>query len=278
MTGAEKLVLGTVQFGCRYGINSAGRPDAKAVNDIAVAAFSSGVSLLDTSSAYGESEDVLGSCEACRPFGIVSKYPKGGGGVAEAFETSLRRLGRTSLYGYLLHHFDVWKENPGIWDDFLCLRDTGRVSKIGFSLYSPEELDMILEKGVEFDLLQIPRNVFDRKFDTYLKELCESGVEIHVRSTFLQGLFFKDRDSLPERLKPMRKYLEALDRCAADNNMGIHEIALNFNVHNPYVGGVLVGVDNVAQLRSNIIAIGDRAVDPGIDVAETALLNPVNWN
>ena len=30
----NKLVLGTVQFGCQYGINSAGRPDEKTVLEI----------------------------------------------------------------------------------------------------------------------------------------------------------------------------------------------------------------------------------------------------
>ena len=30
----NKLVLGSVQFGCQYGINSAGRPDEKTVLEI----------------------------------------------------------------------------------------------------------------------------------------------------------------------------------------------------------------------------------------------------
>ena len=41
--------------------------------------------------------------------------------------------------------------------------------------------------------IQVPFNIFDKKFLPYMKELHEKGVEIHVRSTFLQGLFFKER-------------------------------------------------------------------------------------
>ena len=56
----NKLVLGTVQFGCQYGINSAGRPDEKTVLEILDLAYHSGITNLDTSSAYGNAEYILG--------------------------------------------------------------------------------------------------------------------------------------------------------------------------------------------------------------------------
>ena len=42
----NKLVLGTVQFGCQYGINSAGRPDEKTVLEILDLAYHSGITNL----------------------------------------------------------------------------------------------------------------------------------------------------------------------------------------------------------------------------------------
>ena len=45
------------------------------------------------------------------------------------------------------------------------------------------------------------------------------GVEIHVRSTFLQGLFFKDRETLHEKLQPLKKYLIQLDGYAASKGL-----------------------------------------------------------
>ena len=57
----NKLVLGTVQFGCQYGINSAGRPDEKTVLEILDLAYHSGITNLDTSSAYGNAEYILGN-------------------------------------------------------------------------------------------------------------------------------------------------------------------------------------------------------------------------
>lgn len=273
-----KLVLGTVQFGLQYGVNSAGRPSEEAVKDILSEAAKGGIATLDTSSAYGNSEEILGECiTPDEGFKIVSKYPKGESPVAEMFNGSLNRLKAKQLYGYLLHHFEVYENNPEIWDEFIALKEAGKVEKIGFSLYKPEELQFILDHKSPFDLIQVPFNIFDKKFLPYMEELHEKGIEIHVRSTFLQGLFFKDREALPEKLKPMKKYLLKLDEFSNKSGLSISEIALNYNLQNPYIDGVLIGVDNVEQLKMNLASVKDIPVDIEIEVKEQELLNPVNW-
>lgn len=279
MEGINKLVLGTVQFGCQYGINSAGRPSKEMVSEILAEAERAGITKLDTSSAYGDSEQVLGECiPSDTKFEIVSKFPKGIGTIDDAIEGSLGRLRTKRLYGYLLHHFELYKENPSLWDDFVRLKENGKVGKIGFSLYTPEELEILLNNKVQFDLLQIPHNIFDRKFDPYLKELADAGVEIHVRSTFLQGLFFKDRNTLSEKMRPLKQYLLELDEYSKSQGLSISELTLNYNIQNPYIQGVLIGVDNVEQLRMNVSSISEKKINLDINVKEQELLNPVNWN
>lgn len=274
-----KLVLGTVQFGLQYGVNSAGRPGEEAVKSILAAAANGGIDILDTSSAYGNSEEILGECTTPEEgFKIVSKYPKGETPVEKMLSESLKRLKVDKLYGYLLHHFEVYKNNPKVWDEFVALKESGKVNKIGFSLYTPEELEFILDHKSSFDLIQVPFNIFDKKFLPLMKELHENGVEIHVRSTFLQGLFFKDRETLPERLKPMKKYLLQLDDFSKQSGLSISEIALNYNLQNPYIDGVLIGVDNESQLHTNLASVKNTPIDIQIEVKEHELLNPVNWN
>ena len=274
-----KLVLGTVQFGLQYGVNSAGRPSQEAVKAILDEASKGGITTLDTSSAYGNSEGVLGDSIATPgQFNIVSKYPKGEIPVGEMFCGSLKRLKVDKLYGYLIHHFEVYKNDPKVWDEFVALKESGKVQKIGFSLYTPEELEFVLKNGSPFGIIQVPFNIFDKKFLPYMKELHEKGVEIHVRSTFLQGLFFKDRNALPEKLQPMKKYLLQLDEFSKKSGLSISEIALNYNLQNPYIDGVLIGVDNVEQLQMNLNSVKDTPINIEIEVKEQELLNPVNWN
>ncbi len=275
----SKLVLGTVQFGLQYGVNSAGRPSEEDVKCILKEASRVGIIKLDTSSAYGNSEEILGRCiTSDEKFGIISKYPKGKAPVAQMFKETLTRLRVNHLYGYLLHHFEVYRNNPDVWEDFWALKESGKVQKVGFSLYSPDELELILENQSPFDLIQVPYNIFDKKFLPYMADLHEKGVEIHVRSTFLQGLLFMDRNALPEKLIPIKKYLFQLDEFSKESGLSISEIALNYNLQNPFIDGVLIGVDNVSQLQKNISSVKDTPVDIDIEVKEKELLNPVNWN
>ena len=274
----NKLVLGTVQFGCQYGINSEGRPDTKMVSEILDEAFKGGISILDTSAAYGNAEEILGNVKAAEKFQIISKYPKCNKTVRETFESSLNNLRCSKLYGYLLHHFSVYTENKDVWKDFIKLKDEDKVEKIGFSLYDPHELDLIIKDGIPFDLIQIPYNIFDRQFEQYFEILKEKNVEIHVRSTFLQGLFFKDRNALPNKLLPLKPYLIKLDDYAKVSGISLAEVALNYNIQNPYIDGVLIGVDTKEQLLINFESISDTKIELSIDIKETELLKPINWN
>lgn len=274
----DRLVLGTVQFGCQYGINSAGRPDECVVRDILTDAKALGISTLDTSSAYGDAEKVLGkTIQDKSSFKIISKYPQCKVSVEECFNGTLGHIGVDRLYGYLLHHFDVYKNNPKIWRNFEKLKQDGKTERIGFSLYHPDELELLFKNKVAFNMIQIPYNIFDRKFEPYLQDLHDMGIEIHVRSTFLQGLFFMDREKLPIKLSPLKTYLFQLDEYAKRNNMSISSLALNYNIQHPYIDGVLIGVDNSEQLRMNVHSVTDKKIDIYIKVSETDLLNPVNW-
>lgn len=286
MNAIEKIVLGTVQFGLNYGINNqTGQVSPKEILNILTLARKAGVKMLDTSSAYGESEAALGNVFNQNPldFSIVTKYPKGASTVPAAFNASLSRLEQKSVYGYLMHHFDHFQAHSDLWNDFEELKNQGLVSKIGFSLYHPEQLCELMDRGISFDLIQIPYNIFDRQFEPYLKLMHQSGVEIHTRSVFLQGLFFKDLNSLGETLAPLRPYLHEMHVHCTQKKQSVEQLALNFVANNPYIDGILIGVDSVAQLQGNIQALSHGLDDEDVDflqsiqVKETHLLNPVNW-
>ena len=193
------------------------------------------------------------------------------------FMGSLERLKVKKLYGYLLHHFEVYRNNNAVWNEFLALKQEGLVEKIGFSLYTTDKLELLLQNDVPFDLLQVPYNIFDRQFESYFPMLKEQGVEIHVRSTFLQGLFFMSREALPEKLQPLKPYLLQLDAYAQSMKMSVAEVALNHNLQNPSIDGVLIGVDNQSQLMTNLQSICEERVALDIQIQEKQLLNPVNW-
>lgn len=284
MNYVSKLVLGTVQFGLDYGINNRfGQVRQDEVNKILQQAKESGIKTLDTSSAYGISESVLGKSfsENELRFRIVSKYPRSEENVSAVFASSIKKLHLEKLYGYLVHHFEFYQSHPHIWEEMKQLKEEGMIEKIGFSLYNTAQLEYLLDNGVEFDILQFPYNLLDRQFDAFLPSLKERGIEIHTRSVFLQGLFFKDLDSLGRQLEPLKPYLSQIRIYCATHAVTVEECALSFSLQNPFIDGVLIGVDNVEQLRDNInVAADPIEIDElvkRINVKETFLLNPSNW-
>ena len=286
MNLAHKLVIGTAQFGLNYGINNqSGQVSKTEVKAILNSAYNIGLRTLDTSSAYGTSELVLGEVLEEHPmiFRIISKYPQSLHGVEDTLRKSLLDLRQNQLYGYLVHHFEFYRANPSLWNDMVRLKENGLIQKIGFSLYSPNQLEYLLNKNIHFNLLQFPYNIFDRQFEPCFSLLKELNVEIHIRSVFLQGLFFKNISSLNERLTPLTSYLQELYRYSNENEISVEELALNYVTMNPHIDGVLIGVDNKRQLDLNIKALDKDIRSHDIDfvkslnVKEYNLLNPANW-
>jgi aryl-alcohol dehydrogenase-like predicted oxidoreductase len=286
MNLSDKLILGTVQFGLSYGINnSTGKVSKAEASKILTVAKDHGLSILDTSHAYGDSEIILGELlEKDNDFNIISKLPRTTENPKSIFEVTAKRLRKNKLYGYLVHHFEFFKENPSIWEEIKALKIDGRIEKTGFSLYNMNELEYLFSKNVIFDIVQVPYNILDRSFEPYFKELKKRNIEVHTRSVFLQGLFFRHADKLPEKLKPLTPYLIGMSNYCKEQGIRIEELALNAAIHHPEIDGVLVGVDNITQLQKNIKSIWTELPAKvsefinALDVKEKELLSPVNWN
>lgn len=285
MNKTAKLILGTVQFGMNYGINNTnGQVTPQEVNCILNEAGKAGVRLIDTAYGYGNSEDVLGDSPALHTnkFKIVSKYAKSNLSPIEQYKASLKRLKVEKLYAYMVHSFQTYKDNPEIWSDFVRLKEDGIVDRIGFSLYSPKELEYILDNNIEVNIIQVPYNILDRQFEEWFPILKEKGIEVHTRSAFLQGLLFKDRNRFEGKVTPLAKYVNLIQNYCQEHQLGVQDLALGY-VLSSKADGVLIGVDSIEQFRKNIQSAGRDITSSDIDfihsvvVEEKELLSPVNW-
>lgn len=285
MKSVGKLVLGTAQFGMNYGINNdRGQVTPNEVNDILTEAGESGLCFIDTAYGYGNSEDVLGDSPALHnyPFRIISKYAAEGLSPVEQYKVSLKRLKVERLYAYMVHNFPTYIDNPKIWDEFLELKNKGLVDRIGFSLYTLSELEYLLNNHIGIDIVQVPYNIMDRQFEPLFSQLHERGIEVHTRSVFLQGLFFKDPDSFEGNIRPLAKYVYEIQQFCLGNNIQVQDLALGY-VLSSQADGVLIGVDSLQQMCKNIksakreITTKELEFIHSLSVKEKELLSPVNW-
>lgn len=282
----NKLALGTVQFGMKYGINNfVGVPNDREVTNILDFAYKNGIQTLDTAIAYGNSQERLGKLSNDN-FKIISKFS----GIFNFKDLenellkSLSNLRRDKIYGFIFHKANDLIENPKMWSYLERLKSLKKIKKIGFSIYNEKELNEILNLGFIPDLVQLPYSILDRRLEDSLIKLNNLDVEIHVRSVFLQGLYFKKINNIPKKLNPLKPYLEKLHDLCNKFNISMSSLALNFVKQNKNIDKIVIGSDSVNQLiqnnsvmsynlESNLIKLVQE-----INVKETELLIPNNWN
>ncbi|MEO1945717.1 MAG: aldo/keto reductase, partial [Candidatus Thioglobus sp.] len=155
-----KLALGTVQFGLDYGVtNHDGQVAIDEVKNILDYAKDKGIGTLDTASGYGNSEQVLGEV-GVNNYRIITKttpLKNGVDGVIKGFHQSLDSLNIGQVDGLLIHNIDDTKDKRfgELFHKLNELKEEGMIKKIGFSTYTPEQVNFLLE-NFDFDLIQVP--------------------------------------------------------------------------------------------------------------------------
>lgn len=278
MDFSSKLALGTVQFGLDYGVsNKHGKTSTNEVQNIIDFAQYQGIVTLDTARAYGESEKVLGEIKQIGQLTIVSKFmpSSSDGAIEQQFEASCNQMRVSSLYGYLSHRPLSLIQNPKDWSDLKMLKNEGKIQKIGYSLNTPEELTQLLSAKMIPDLVQVPFNYLDRRFENQLIELKKQGCEVHARSSFLQGLFFIPALDLEDYFDEIKPTLAEIQSKQGNQLAGA---LLRFTLSRDFIDKVVVGVENTEQLRQNItqVANASELEEQSFHFSENVLV-PSNW-
>jgi len=274
-----KLALGTVQFGLEYGIsNIDGQISFDEAKEILSIAKPNNISVLDTASAYGSSESILGNLGVSE-FNIVTKFSNSN--ILKNFTDSIKLLKVNSLDGYIAHNANVLIENQNIWGELLKLKKDGKINKVGYSIYTCSELDKLLELGFIPDLVQVPYNFLDRRFESYFPILKKMGCEIHTRSTFLQGLYFLDVNSLPAFFDPIKPYIKQLNGICPTSQLKA-EALLHFCMSNNNIDKVVVGVSSAKELNEIISGMHKGTVnlnefEVDFNSFPEEILLPYNW-
>jgi len=286
----EKVILGTAQLGLDYGINNYGKLSKKESFRILDYAFDNKIKFLDTAESYGNSIELLASFFKKNPgkrFGIFSKLDLKDTRVIKNTKSHLKsilaKMNLETIHGYMIHNFSDLKKFPEVLDNLIELKKIGLINNVGVSLYKEEEIEDVIS-NYEVDFIQIPFNLLDNqceKIDIF-KKINDKGVEIHARSIFLQGLFFKPYDKYSNQLKPLVKYMKIVDKIIRESNSNIETLAINYPLKKDYINKVIFGVHNLRQFNKNIKIINSRheldldKIDL-INVKEKELLKPYNW-
>lgn len=274
---AEKLCLGTVQFGQCYGIKNERhrQPTVEECFAVLDAARARDIRYLDTASIYGTSESVLGSygleakdfcvCSKLRPDDTVRSAEEEARFVVAEARASLARLRIPQLHGYLLHRA-ADMQRPGVLEGLVRVRDLGLAVHIGVSIYEPGEA-IAAAKDDRLDILQIPYNALDQRLDRagFFKLLQERKadnhpLEVFARSAFLQGLLLMNPAQLPAKVAKAAPFVRRFQTIAEEHGFPPHEAAMLYTLTHPGIDHVVFGVDTEEQLAENLTVAAKAGV------------------
>jgi len=274
------LVIGSANFGLNYGFkNKKGKLSQELVNKLLDCAWLNNIDTIDSAMGYGDSESVIGSYllnNADKQFKIITKINK----IDKPFDRlneSLKFLNVSEVDYFLIHNFNYFEKSPELIDHLVRFKKEGKCNKIGISLYYPEELEFLLKNKVPIDAIQIAYSIFDQRFEEYFSLLKERNIEIHVRSIFLQGLFFTKISDLGHHFDKVKHKIDKIQQISLDSGISIASLCLNFAYNNAFIDKIIIGVDNIENLKTNIrVLLGKEKVQPLIEPLKNLCEKDVN--
>lgn len=302
----KPMTLGTVQLGLNYGItNTEGKVTKRTAFEIIKKSITEGAEYIDTAAAYGESESIIGEAlgggwrsrvrliTKLRPFEKTefSNDESWALAVRRSFYESCIKLQTRKIDVLMFHRY----ENtliPAVLNEVLNIKREGLFLKLGVSVQSPDELEVIL-KNDEFSFIQLPFNVLDSRWSHLISEIekarRERGLVVHARSVLLQGLLCSSDKShwLKAKIENFQKVIEWLNYwCKKYQKKSISELCIGYANSQPWIDSIVLGIDSIPNLYSNLYSLSQplmsdnelRAIEDSRPHVNSVSLNPALWD
>jgi aryl-alcohol dehydrogenase-like predicted oxidoreductase len=282
------LGLGSAQFGADYGIsNTRGRVGEDEVRQILQLAADCKVLTIDAAWYDGDVERILGRNwpfpSPFKPQIRTLPVEKGLDWVESRLRRSIDHMGLARAHAVLVDRAADLTGDQGdaLWARLEKLKSEGLISRIGISARY-EDQPLLLAKRFKPDLMQVPASILDQRLvrSGDIKAIANLGIEVQIRSVFLQGLLFLPREALPGNLSAIGPHLSRVRRIMAECGADPLHAALSYALNIDGVSLALVGVTSAAELRA-IIAASERPSPriawESLAVHDAAALDPSQW-
>ena len=285
----NKIILGSANFDQIYGIkkNFIKKKEIKGLFNLAL---KNKIRTIATSPLYNKSEKIIGLLNNNK-FKIISKIPKIPKNIKKKnikkwlklkAVNSLKNLKIKRFECLLLHDANslLSKNGNEIYKSIKNIKTIGLTNKIGISIYDFNILDKILTK-FKIDLIQAPLNILDQRLimSGWLKKLKKRGIEIHVRSIFLQGILLLSHNQLPKKLKKLNKKWIIWESWLKKNKFTPLQVCLSFIFNQRQLDGIVIGYNNKNQLNQILKQkkIKSSFSIPSLNIRENKLVDPRAW-
>lgn len=279
----NKVIIGVTQFGLNYGIlNQYNSNKKKKLKQVLNFSKKKQISSLYTSKYYGNANKFLAT-ENLNYFKIYLKF-KSQDLLKKFFSKELEKIKRELKKKDLVLILDGFenlknRERLKIYNILLDLKKDKKINRFGYSIYSFRNLKKICHK-FKPNILQCPYNVIDRRLEEkkLLQFLKINKIEVHVRSIFLQGLLILHYSKHSRKFLKWKKIFKKFDDQIRHYKISNLNGCLNFIEKNKYIDKILLGVNNLNQLKEICsFKYNEKIKFPNIYVKDERLINPSKW-
>ena len=203
--------------------------------------------------------------------------------LSDQVKNSIKKLSVKSVS--LLTHTSKLFLDSNFQNEIKQLKNNGYITKVGVSVYTQNEIERILSSEYNPDIVQLPLNILDTRLyrSGIIYELSSSGIEIHARSIFLQGLFFLPEAILKKKFPDVVSEINKLNKISHNVGCTVGELSLLWVNTLSEISNIIIGVNNISQLQENINSLKkilpkntyDSALD--IEYDNKNILNPSSW-
>jgi aryl-alcohol dehydrogenase-like predicted oxidoreductase len=284
MSFIKKFTLGTANLSINYGLknNIVNKNDLDKVFNFLI---ENNLLSIDTAPSY-KNENVL-SKYIDNNWHITSKIlslknsSKNIKNINQNIKKHILKLNLKKIDCLLIHDLkDIENFGEEIWSELKKLKKENVVSKIGISLY--DNLDYIdFIENVKPDTIQIPANVFDRRFlnKKFLNIINKYKIGIQARSIFLQGLLL-NINLYKKKFVNQQKVLDDYNNWLIKNKINPLEASLSFISKYKFINNYIFGIDNFNNLKQicHFLSKNNTLLIPKkFEVNDLNLINPYNW-
>lgn len=251
------LVVGTAQFGMRYGITNVNQLKYNELIKIKKFIKNKKISFLDTSQSYGNSEKYIKELEIndLKIFTKIKIPNKKKKNIykecCKKLNLSLKKIGVKKIFCVLLQDPKDAKSKDIIQyvKSFKILKNKKLINYFGVSIYEPRDIVEIL-KIWKPDIIQIPANIFDHRFlnKKIVSKLKKHKIKIMVRSCFLQGLLV-DKEISSIKFKKFKKNFNKFFNWCDDKNISYLKACLHFLRSFKFIDYIVVGINSRKHLE-----------------------------
>lgn len=276
----SKLGLGSAQFGLDQTTLIRGRAPKAEARDILDIAARAQLPVLDVDGHSAVADAALGEImprpNAFRVSISTVRPDRGPDYVEVEARNVMRRLGVEQVDAILVPcAADLFgPHGMALWNRLRAMKDAGLTRKIGVSVFASDD-PLGVARRFRPDIVQAPASLLDQRLliDGTLAALAGLGIEVHLRSIFLNGLLFLPPDRAPSHLKAAASRISRARRLIAEGRSDPLQAALGFALSRIEAASVLVGVTSAAELSAVIAAAASPP--PDLDWDEMAIDDPV---